>query len=389
MRASYLSLALLWACESASVTPELPPLRPAHVDHPVAESELAIVRLEPETVRRLALATAAVEETRVPAVRLTGGEVIVPPGLTMTVSAPVGGELRLAATERTLAPGTTVKRGDPLLRLVPFAPVDRDVRARAEREVAASAAQLQAAEARVTRLSQAGAERAISRRAYEDAVAARDIVRADVAAAAARARTTRTAPLLSDAVLTVRAPGDGVVRTLSVGPGQAVAAGAALLEIVAVDALQVRVAIYAGDLRRVDAQAPARVRTLSADDEQTVSASPLEGPPTAAPERATLDRYYALPGGAGFVPGERVLVELPLRSEQRARTVPRASVVYDALGAAWIYTCVGERAFRRARIDPVRGAGDRLVFVRGPALGTCVASVGAAELFGSEFEPGH
>ncbi|MEY4512122.1 MAG: hypothetical protein RLZZ450_4244 [Pseudomonadota bacterium] len=84
-----------------------------------------------------------------------------------------------------------------------------------------------------------------------------------------------------------------------------------------------------------------------------------------------------------------LLVELPLQREQAGRSVPRASVIYDASGAGWVYACAGDDAYQRARIDPIRLLGERLVFERGPELGACVASVGAAELFGSEFEPGH
>jgi multidrug efflux pump subunit AcrA (membrane-fusion protein) len=307
----------------------------------------------------------------------------------MTISAPVGGELHALQTQSTLAPGSLVARGDVLLKLVPFASIDRDVRARVEREQAVTAAQLVAAESRVARLSQAGADQAVSRRAYEEAVAARDILRADVRAAEARAQTTRAGPLLSDVALTIKAPGDGVVRALSVAPGQAVAAGTALLELVAVEALQVRVPVYAGDLSRFDASVGVRVRALSAPPEAAVVAMPVLGPPTAAPERATVDRYFALGRGALFAPGERVLVELSLRSEQSALSVPRAAVIYDASGAAWVYACESKLAFQRARIDPLRLAGERIVFTRGPSLGSCVASVGAAEIFGSEFEPGH
>jgi biotin carboxyl carrier protein len=284
-----------------------------------------------------------------------------------------------------------VKRGDVLLRISPFAPVDRDVSARAEREVAATAAQLRAADSRVTRLSQLGADKAISRKVYEEAIAARDTLRADVDAAASRAKTIRQTPLLSDTMLIVRAPSSGVLRAVYAAPGQAVTGGTPLLEIVAVEALQVRAAVYAGDLTQLDTASPARVRALSAPLATSVAAQPVAGPPTANPDRSSVDRYYALPTGRAFVPGARVLVELPLHSEEYARILPHGAVVYDALGAAWVYTCAAEATltFRRARIDPIRIAGEHVVFAQGPALGACVAAVGAAEIFGSEFPPGH
>jgi membrane fusion protein, heavy metal efflux system len=379
-------------CSVACSPPDRPhatSAAPVVVERPISERELSVVRFTPAAARRLALSRGRVEEVSIAAVRLAGGEVIVPPGRTLSVTAPVSGELQRASKHGAIFPGAVVKSGDVLLTLVPYAPVDRDVRARADRELSASAAQLAAAEARVARLSQLGAERSVSRRVYEEAVAGRDILRADVRAAETRTGAMRTAPLLADVALTIRAPGDGVVRALSAQPGQAVSAGAPLLELVQVDALQVRVAVYSGDLGRLEPTATARVRALSARSTLGFDALPVAGPPTAAPERTTVDRYFALAAGAPFQPGERVLVELALALEHDARTVPRASVIYDASGSAWVYACVGDDAYQRARIDPLRLAGERVVFERGPLPGTCLASVGAAEIFGSEFEPGH
>ncbi|MDB4974450.1 MAG: Nickel-cobalt-cadmium resistance protein NccB [Myxococcaceae bacterium] len=362
---------------------------PVVVEHPVPESELTRVRFSARAAQRLALERAVVQAESVPSMRLYGGDVIIPPGRSLIVTAPVSGELHRASKEVPVLPGAAVHQGDVLLTLVPFAPLDRDVRARAEREVSATSAQLSAAEARVTRLSQLGAERAVSRRAYEEAVAARDILRADVRAAQSRASSMRVTPLLSDVGLTIKAPSDGVIRTLSALPGQAVSAGASLLEIVQVSSLQVRVALYAGDLARREATQAVRIRALSAPLDQSYAAGPIAGPPTAAPERATVDQYFALPADAPFLPGERVLVELPLKLVRNARSVPRAALVYDAAGAGWVYACAGDLAYTRTRIDPVRVTGESVIFERGPALGSCIASVGAAEIFGSEFEPGH
>jgi multidrug efflux pump subunit AcrA (membrane-fusion protein) len=360
------------------------------VEHAQPESELPIVRFSAQALQRLAIQTAEVQEATLPGVRLVGAEVVIPPGRTMSVAAPVAGLVRPASANGVrLAPGAAVRRGDVILQLVPLAPVDRDIRARAERELLATSAQLAAAEARVARIAQLNTERASSQRTYEEAVAARDVALADVKAARARVQQTQDAPLLSDIALSVRAPDAGIVRVLSVLPGQAVAAGAALVEIVAADALQLRVPVYAGDLARLDAARPAAVRGLGTASSAALMAQPVTGPPTADPAVATVDRYFALPPAASFAPGERVLVELPLRSEEHARTAPWAAVVYDASGAAWVYACAGERAFRRERIDPLRRAGEQVVFTRGPALAACVASVGAAEIFGSEFEPGH
>ncbi len=375
------------ACGSAPASPA--PAPPAHVESPVPEASITTVQFTAEAEARLAIETATVAEGAVPAVRLVGGEVVVPPGRALAVTAPIAGVVRALPGATPVLPGSTVHRGDALFRLVPLAPVDRDVRARADREVLAATATLEAAEARMTRTEQLVAERASSQRVLEEVTAARDVARADLGVAERRARTVRSSPLLADVSLTVRAPDDGIVRLLSVAPEQAVAQGAPLLEIVAVEALEIRVPVYAGDLARIDLARPASAHRLGAPAGDRTSVLPIAGPPTADPLNVTVDRFYALPSDAGFAPGERALVELPLLEEENARTMPWASIVLDAEGSAWAYACAGEHAYRRVRVDPIRRAGDLAVFARGPARGTCVASVGAAEIFGTEFEPGH
>lgn len=101
-----------------------------------------------------------------------------------------------------------------------------------------------------------------------------------------------------------------------------------------------------------------------------------------------MDRYLTLPTDAGLAPGERVLVELPLEDTTSALIVPASSVVIDAWGGAWVYRCEGGR-YVRARVDPARRAADDMVLAHGPAVGSCIVSVGAVELFGAEFPPGH
>jgi len=341
--------------------------------------------LPSETVGRLGIEKSIVKEQVLPRTRLVGGEVVVPPGRSLTLTAPVAGEVHFVTGEPP-APGSSVKRGAVLLRLTAVAPTDRDTTARVGREVAAAEASLAALEMRVTRNQLLVDQRAGSSRALEEAIAARDVAHADLVAARARAATLSRDPLLSDVAMLVRAPTGGVVRLLSVGEGQPVAAGAALVEIVAVDALQVRVAVYSGDVARVDLQSRANVRHQGGGD--AVAAPFVAGPPTAEPDRSTVDRYLAIPTDAGFVPGERVVVDLPLDGTAPGITVPASSVVLDAWGGAWVYRCDDQR-FVRERVDPQRRHGAEMVLGHGPPAGSCVVSVGAAELFGVEFPPGH
>ena len=200
----------------------------------------------------------------------------------------------------------------------------------------------------------------------------------------------RDEPLLADVSMTVRAPEDGIVRALSVAPGQVVHAGAPLLEIVAADALWVRTPVYSGDLRRLVPDADAGVASLGARDSRLVVGRSVVGPPTSTPLDGTVDRYYALDTeSSDFFPGERVVVSIPFDTEETLRSVPHSAVLHDPTGASWVYVCAEEHAYSRTRIEVLRHEGDLAVFQNGPEVDTCIAVVGAAELYGAEFPPGH
>jgi RND family efflux transporter MFP subunit len=361
------------------------------VAHRAQESELTTVTLTPEAERRLDIQTAPVERRAMARTREVGGEVIAPPGRTAMLTAPLAGVLR-AVGGRGAFPqaGARVRRGDTLGRLVPLAPVDRDLRAQADQQVAAAAARLEAAETRAARAAQLAQDRAGSTRASEEATADRDVARATLAAARARRSRLGGSPLEADVALVLRAPHDGVLRQVLVSDGQTVAAGAPLFEVTAVADLWVRVPVYAGDLATVDRTTPASVRGLSGAAGGARVATPVEGPPTSDPVAITCDVFYTLPNADGALrPGERVAVALPLRDTAEAIVVPWSAVVFDVDGGSWVYGAPGQHRYVRRRVAVGHVAGDLAVLTRGPAAGTAVVTVGAAELFGTEFGAGH
>ena len=73
----------------------------------------------------------------------------------------------------------------------------------------------------------------------------------------------------------------------------------------------------------------------------------------------------------------------------KARTaMPYAAVLYDPNGDTWAYTNPEPLVFVRAPITVVTIDGNRAVLSAGPAAGTEVVTVGAAELLGTEYEVG-
>ncbi len=68
--------------------------------------------------------------------------------------------------------------------------------------------------------------------------------------------------------------------------------------------------------------------------------------------------------------------------------VPYAAVFYDLNGNTWVYTNPEPLTFVRAHITVDQIDGDLAVLSDGPPSGTVVVTVGASELYGTEFGVG-
>jgi hypothetical protein len=77
------------------------------------------------------------------------------------------------------------------------------------------------------------------------------------------------------------------------------------------------------------------------------------------------------------------------RVEKPRKVIPYGAVIYDTHGDAWAYTNPEALVFVRHGIGVDYIEGDRAVLSEGPPAGTAIVTVGAAELFGTEFESGH
>ena len=83
---------------------------------------------------------------------------------------------------------------------------------------------------------------------------------------------------------------------------------------------------------------------------------------------------------------ERIgLKTAPVQASAPGSTVPLAAVVYDRDGSTWVYTVAAPLTYVRQRVTVARVAGDVAILQAGPAVGTDVVTVGAAELLGSEY----
>lgn len=362
----------------------------ASVSKKVNESELVKVTLTAEAEARLGIALGEVVSRKVPRRRTTAAEIVVPSGGALQLTAPVAATVPRTAKLATI--GAPVRRGDALVTLVPLAPVDRDLRAQSERAATSAETRLAAAQAKLDRAEKLLADGAGSARAVEEARAERDVAKAELDAASSRRTAIGAQPLSADMEVVVRAPHEGVVQKLGVSPGQMVAPGALLVEVVGTSALWVRVPLFVTEARSVRLDAPARILPLSPSGRGAAlaigEALPAHAPPAADPTTSTTDLVYELAAGHGLRPGERVLAEVPLQGDEDRLVVPRSAIAYDVNGGAWMYEAAGDHAFLRRRVGVERVDADDVVLERGGRQGTRVVKTGVAELWGVEFGVG-
>lgn len=379
------SVLLIGAC-AQDVPPSAAQAPPAHVESPRPEAELTTVALSAEAVTRLGLETAVAAVDATVATRALGGEVVVPEGRMVTVTAPVAGTVSGMSAAQ---PGTRVSRGARLMTLAPLSSSDRDQSIEARRAVDAAHADANVMRLRLQRLEQLLTDGAASVRSVEEARGQLGVAEAALKAAQDRLVTVQGGPVGHQGEIAITAPLDGIVQAVSAASGQAVAAAAPLLQIAQVSVLWVRVPVFAGDVAAIDVSRAASVRRLG-DVDAPRPAPRVTAPLRADPAAASVDVFYELSGaGPTLRPGERVMVELPLTTRDQGLVIPAAAVLYDIHGDAWVYEDLGGHRYARRRVQIARHAGGRAVIARGLAAGATVVTAGAAELFGTEFGAGH
>lgn len=70
----------------------------------------------------------------------------------------------------------------------------------------------------------------------------------------------------------------------------------------------------------------------------------------------------------------------------KQKTIPYAALLYDTKGDTWAFANPQPLTYVREHVKVDRIDGDKALLAEGPAAGTLVVTVGAAELYGSELE---
>jgi len=83
------------------------------------------------------------------------------------------------------------------------------------------------------------------------------------------------------------------------------------------------------------------------------------------------------------------IVTVPARASGSGVVIPYSAVLYEADGTTWAYVQEGDLRYIRHALEIETIEGEDAMLVSGPPAGAAVVSVGATELYGTEFEIGH
>lgn len=398
-------------CEkSASETPKAAAAVPATTTYPVAEADLNKIELSEDAVRRLGLETATVATRPMRRTRPYGADLLLPTGASILVSAPVAGTLQVLPGSQFPQIGQRVSENETLLSLLPMLSPERDVLTPAERIRLAEArnavaqsqidadAQLQQSTVMVeaARIALERAERLLKDksgtvRTVDEAQAQLQLAEKSLEAARIRKQIVDSIELDTEAgtvrPLTIKSPLVGLVRSIQAQPGQMLAAGGPLMEVMDDRRLWIKVPVYVGDLEEIDATQQARLTLLDGrQTDQDLFVEPIAAPPTAMALASTVDLYFDLPNpDFTFRPGQKVAAHLMLKGEAESVAIPWSAVYHDIYGGQWVYEQVAERQFVRRRVNVSTVSEGWAAVSRGPEVGRQVVIAGVAELAGTEF----
>lgn len=395
-------------CSSKPSGAAAKPAAPASVAKLPTEADLVVVTLKPEAETRLGIAAAAIERKPMNQALTLGGDVVIPPGRSSIVSSPQTGTLVAADQGINARPGTIIKEGQLIFTLLPILSADRAMlspvervnfealKADAEGQLQSARPQYKQAKENRDRLEQLVRTRDASAASLADARNAYDQAKATLDAAEGRWAIFQKAlsPGMEDAgklaPLSIRAPSNGVLINVNVQPGQQVTAGSVLFEVANLNPVYVKVPVFVGEEEGIAPDRDAAIGGLAdAPGRPTKPGKPVQTTPSANALNTTIDLYYEVENGDGKLrPGQKVGVTIPLKGEVDSLTVPKAAILRDMNGGAWVYESLGKHAFARRRVIVTRVIGTAAVLALGPKPGALIVTDGAAELFGTEFGGG-
>ncbi len=323
----------------------------------VAAPPAAEIRLKPEQLRALGIETRPLATDGGIASALPA-QVVVPNEQLRVVAAPLAGMV----SQLLVAPGESVKKGQPLARLASPALLQAEreyLQATQQAQLAAQAAARDAAllEEGIIATARAQASRSAQQQAAAALAERREVLRLAGVPDAVLASLGKRGQLPSEMVLS--APIDGTVLEQSAAPGQRVEAAAPLFRIGRLEPLWLEIQAPA-------ALAPVLREGIGVSVGGTAATGRIinVGRAVSASSQTLLLRARIDSNAGQLVPGQMVEAALQLPNDG-SFTVPQGAVVRHE-GKAWVFVAEGE-VFRPLQVTPAGQAGER-VLVKSPAL---------------------
>ena len=373
------------------------------------EDKLNEIELSAQAEERLGIVTTPMEKKPMLRMRTYGGEVVLPTGASLIVTAPLGGFLKSPPEGGVPKVGEPVRKGQPMFILATGLSKEQSVmtpaeyvnliqaltnleqsRLDAQAQVDTTREQLDLAKIELDRaesLLGGGGTRAAVDRAKSAVTVAQKVHDFAIKRKENWDKAKLNEEEGSFKSIVIASPQDGIIRTESAKANEPVPAGAPLFEVMNTSTVWVKVPVYVGELAEIDDKQPARISSLEdRAGAKAVIAKPVSAPPTAVAFASSADLYYEVDNADGqFRPGQKMNAGLPLRDEREALVVPYSAIVYDILGGSWVYESLGEQKYARRRVQLKYVVDASAVLASGPPVGSKIVSEGAEELLGTEF----
>lgn len=124
--------------------------------------------------------------------------------------------------------------------------------------------------------------------------------------------------------------------------------------------------------------------------QETTAAPPANEPASVEPIKGSaVSRVTLVPRAAQRLGIRTTRLERAAGGEAGRTVVPYSALIYEPNGGTWVYTSPSKHVFVRAKVTVGRIEGERALLTAGPPIGTSVVTVGAAELYGTEYGVGH
>lgn len=241
----------------------------------------------------------------------TYGSVVAEPGKNSGLSVPY----ECHVTRTLVVPGQQVKANDPIVEIAASTATQLQV------DQAGSA--LQTAETELKQIKQRYDLKLATNQEINQARRAADDARLQL-------NSLQDNGAASHAV--IKSPADGIVVTLGSQAGQTVAAGSILAEIVAADAIEVRVGVEPDDLNALQAGGEVKLFPVNQPSAAAVTGTVRLLTASVNPTSRLVDVFVALPKASGFLLGGYVRAEFSRRATG-AWIVPISALIFEAEGA--------------------------------------------------------